>query len=422
MVASDGMKRPAPAEEATLLCAGCGKPPPKGGRHQCCPLCQDLQLPPWFACSMHCPGNPWPSHWVWHDEHFEMNAALRNAGADETPQQTGETLQQESPCANSCASCEGVLGSAAQNVQQPQVPMPAEASTQPMPSAMLMPLAPALSNVTVIAQPLPRATSDEVVISRPRRSCDQRAWAAESAQHWQGVTVSVMAQPVGVTGQLSAAALAHYQTLDSAQQPIVTRPPSAANTSLACATESPPQRARSHSPQWQRHSTSELLPPSPQPQSWMPWPPTIAGGSVRLSKVPRSEAEEGAARSSDLAVAAASGTSDWTLQAIFVKYVMCDFTPRRPSTLPTWRWATLEQLLDRLQLHRPLDVQRLGPNSLRQLITEWFKGNPAFEGLAFTQWGKRLKDNNPQAHARSLVFKFSFEHTPGGVPAQESTR
>ena len=95
-------------------------------------------------------------------------------------------------------------------------------------------------------------------------------------------------------------------------------------------------------------------------------------------------------------------------------HVMCDFTPRRPSALPTWKWATLEQLLDRLQLHAPREVWQLGPNSLRQLITEWYKDHPAFTGLPFTSWGKRLKDMDPQAHPRSLVFKFSFEYTPGG--------
>ena len=115
-------------------------------------------------------------------------------------------------------------------------------------------------------------------------------------------------------------------------------------------------------------------------------------------------------------------TSERTLRAIFASRVMCDFTPRSPRTLPTWRWATLEQLLDRLQRHAPTEVWHLGPNSLRQLITEWYKDHPAFAGLAFSAWGKRLKDTDPQAHPRSLVFKFSFEHTPLEELANELTR
>ena len=92
--------------------------------------------------------------------------------------------------------------------------------------------------------------------------------------------------------------------------------------------------------------------------------------------------------------------------------VMCDFTPKPPSALPTWKWATLEQLLDRLQLHVPWEMAQLRPDTLRQYITEWYKDHPAFAGLPFTAWGKRLKDMDPAAHPRSLVFKFSFEYTP----------
>jgi hypothetical protein len=65
----------------------------------------------------------------------------------------------------------------------------------------------------------------------------------------------------------------------------------------------------------------------------------------------------------------------------------------------------------------PADVmlQKLGYQNLRQMITDWFKGHPNFRDLPFRAWGKRLKDNNPRAHPRSLTFKFCFEHTPGGL-------
>ena len=93
----------------------------------------------------------------------------------------------------------------------------------------------------------------------------------------------------------------------------------------------------------------------------------------------------------------------------------CDFTPRPPKDFPTSRWVTLEQLVIQLQQHAPAEVARIGPQNLRQLVTEWYKGHPTFAGLAYSAWGKRLKDMHPQAHPRSLTYKFSFEHTPRGA-------
>ena len=125
-----------------------------------------------------------------------------------------------------------------------------------------------------------------------------------------------------------------------------------------------------------------------------------------------------------------------SLREIFIKHVMCDFTPRPPKEFPTSRWATLEQLVLQLEPYAPEEVARIGPQNLRQLITEWYKGHPAFAGLAYSAWGKRLKDMHPLAHPRSLTYKvrswplphvalsthvralcsapqFCFEHTPG---------
>ena len=84
---------------------------------------------------------------------------------------------------------------------------------------------------------------------------------------------------------------------------------------------------------------------------------------------------------------------------------MCDFTPRPPKEFPTSRWATLEQLVLQLEPYAPEEVARIGPQNLRQLITEWYKGHPAFAGLAYSAWGKRLKDMHPLAHPRSLTYK-----------------
>ena len=94
-------------------------------------------------------------------------------------------------------------------------------------------------------------------------------------------------------------------------------------------------------------------------------------------------------------------------------HVMCDYTARIPKHFPTSRWATLEELVSKLQQHAPAEVARMGPQNLRQLITDWFKDHPNFTDLPFSAWGKRLKNNDPQAHSRSLTFKFCFEHTPG---------
>jgi len=104
-----------------------------------------------------------------------------------------------------------------------------------------------------------------------------------------------------------------------------------------------------------------------------------------------------------------------SLKEIFTTHVMRDFTPRAPKAFHTLKWATLEELILRLQQHAPAEVARLGPQNLRQLITEWYKDHPTFAGLSFSEWGKRLKDMHPHAHPRSLTYKFSFEFTPGGV-------
>ena len=106
--------------------------------------------------------------------------------------------------------------------------------------------------------------------------------------------------------------------------------------------------------------------------------------------------------------------SSLSLREIFAMHVMCDFTPRNPRNFHTLKWATLEQLILLLQPYAPTEVARFGPQNLRQLITEWYKEHPAFAGLSFSEWAKRLKDLHPLAHPRSLTYKFCFEFTPRG--------
>lgn len=66
---------PSMSASPDLACVlGCGTPPPKGGRHQCCPLCHELKLPSTYFCDRNCPAQPWPKHQAWHEEQ-EANAA-----------------------------------------------------------------------------------------------------------------------------------------------------------------------------------------------------------------------------------------------------------------------------------------------------------------------------------------------------------
>jgi hypothetical protein len=330
------MKRAA-SEEDSLACAGCGVAPPEGKRHMSCPLCEDLQFPMIHFCSMNCPANPWPGHWIWHDE--------QNAGAVQVQDDADETLQQQQAQEQSGTSGEH------STAQQPHMNMPAphaEASpeenkpstTMPMPSVSISTSeATVMVQTPLLAQPLPAITVTQVMAQPPPRA------TSTATSH-----VTVMAQPVKTV----------------MAQPLP-------------------------------RSTADPLPPSPQP------PPQQQLAPFYSSTTP-----------SGLTLAQ-------SVKSVFMTHVMCDFTPRRPSALPKRKWTTLEQLLDRLQLHAPREVLQLGPNPLRQLITEWYKDHPAFKSLPFTSWGKLLKDMSPQARPRSLVFTFCFEYTPGAAPGGSST-
>ena len=103
-----------------------------------------------------------------------------------------------------------------------------------------------------------------------------------------------------------------------------------------------------------------------------------------------------------------------SLQEIFAKHVMCDFTPRSPNALPMMRWVSVDRLLRHLQPHAPVELfAQLTPNKLKHLITEWFHDHPVYAGLSFNEWCKRLKDrSDPLARPRSQAVHFPFEHTP----------
>ena len=109
------------------------------------------------------------------------------------------------------------------------------------------------------------------------------------------------------------------------------------------------------------------------------------------------------------------------LRQKFDELVMCDFTPRHPKDLPTSQWVSYPRLARLFQPHAPSEVWHKGPGNLRQLIVEWYKGDPTFAGLAENAWCKRVKINDPQEHPGSgtsthHVYKFCFEYTPRPFP------
>ena len=134
-------------------------------------------------------------------------------------------------------------------------------------------------------------------------------------------------------------------------------------------------------------------------------------GQTENSESKSGRTEESELTSSSSVTTEAHQPVPYSLQEIFATCVMCNFTPRVPKEFSTSRWASLEHLVFLLQQHAPAEVLKLGHQNLRQLITEWYKNHPAFAGLPYSAWCKRLKDNDPQAHSRSLSFKFSFEYT-----------
>ena len=120
--------------------------------------------------------------------------------------------------------------------------------------------------------------------------------------------------------------------------------------------------------------------------------------------------------------AASVATPPGTLQERFVKYVMCGFTPRRPYELPMSDWVSCDELIDLLRPHAPAEVRDLSSETLRQLITEWYKEDPAFADQPYYAWCKKLKDKTSRKsgprqarRSRSQHFKFPFQRN---APAQ----
>ena len=97
-----------------------------------------------------------------------------------------------------------------------------------------------------------------------------------------------------------------------------------------------------------------------------------------------------------------------TLKQKFETFVMCDFTPRHPDDLPLSQWVSYDRLYQLFQPHAPLHVWRKGPGNLKQLIIEWYQGDPTFAGLAPSEWCKQ------RVLAKKGTCYFCFEYRPNG--------
>ena len=120
------------------------------------------------------------------------------------------------------------------------------------------------------------------------------------------------------------------------------------------------------------------------------------------------------------AAAPTCGKHATTLKEKFETFVLCDFMPRHPHDLPESQWVSYDRLYQLFQPHAPLHVWRKGPGNLKQLIMQWYQGDPAFAGLAPSAWCKRLVTRNEPQHGQSRGGRktyytcFSFEYRPNG--------
>ena len=109
-----------------------------------------------------------------------------------------------------------------------------------------------------------------------------------------------------------------------------------------------------------------------------------------------------------ISTSARSNAAATTLKQKFETFVMCDFTPRHPDDLPLSQWVSYDRLYQLFQPHAPLDVWQKGPGNLKQLIIEWYQGDPTFAGLAPSAWCK------PRVLAKKSTCYFCFEYRPNG--------
>ena len=86
--------------------------------------------------------------------------------------------------------------------------------------------------------------------------------------------------------------------------------------------------------------------------------------------------------------------------------------PRRSCRRANGSRTRSSKLVSLFQPFAPTEVWQHGHGNLKQLVTEWYKDDPAFAGVEVVAWCKLLKDKDTQPGSTSMVSKFSFEYTP----------
>ena len=86
--------------------------------------------------------------------------------------------------------------------------------------------------------------------------------------------------------------------------------------------------------------------------------------------------------------------------------------PRRSCRRANGSRTRSSKLVSLFQPFAPTEVWQHGHGNLKQLVTEWYKDDPAFAGVEVVAWCKLLKDKDAQPGSTSMVSKFSFEYTP----------
>ena len=79
-----------------------------------------------------------------------------------------------------------------------------------------------------------------------------------------------------------------------------------------------------------------------------------------------------------------------SLRELFETRVMSNYTPRDPKLLPLSAWVSIERLVSELRQHAPAEVDKLGLKGVKQMIIESQMDHPAFAGLPFSAWCKKL--------------------------------
>ena len=79
------------------------------------------------------------------------------------------------------------------------------------------------------------------------------------------------------------------------------------------------------------------------------------------------------------------------------------------------QWVSYDRLYQLFQQHAPLHVWQKGPGNLKQLIIEWYQGDPGFTGLAPSAWCKQ------RVTRKKSTCYFSFEYRPNGRRLDEPT-